>query len=219
MTHPWLEISLSDYEAHMALPSVGQSRLLASTLHRVSSTFRPRALAVLGAAGGNGLERVDPAIVRRVVALDFNAEFLAVCADRHAVTFCQFQPILPDLSRGAPSMEPVECVYAGLVLEYLVPELFCAYLPSLLTDGGVFAALLQRPSLDLPKVSASPFQSLAKLQSVFSFVSPKRMRDALVMHGFTFIEDEQIDLVSGKSFYYAAYRKGEPNDGDRPRGG
>jgi hypothetical protein len=163
---------------------------------------------VLGAAGGNGLERVDPAIVHRVVALDFNPEFLAACSDRHAASFCEFEAISHDLSRGAPSMEPVECVYAGLVLEYLVPELFCATLPSLLTDGGIFAALLQRPSLDLAEVSPSPFQSLAKLQSVFSFVSPERMREALVMHGFSLIEDEPIDLASGKSFYYAAYRKG-----------
>jgi hypothetical protein len=212
MTHPWLEIPIADYEAHMALPSVGQAQLLAATLRQLVSTFRPRTLAVLGAAGGNGLELVDPAIVHRVVALDFNPEFLTVCADRHAASFVQFEPILHDLSLGPPTIRPVECVYAGLVLEYLVPEDFCAYLPSLLTGGGVFAALLQLPSPSLAEVSSSPFRSLEKLQAAFSFVTPERLRDALAGRGFTLIEHDRIDLASGKSFYYAAYRTGDAGD-------
>jgi len=33
MRHPWLEIPITDYEAHMALPSVGQAQLLGAALH------------------------------------------------------------------------------------------------------------------------------------------------------------------------------------------
>jgi hypothetical protein len=203
--HPWLEIPISDYEAHMDLPSVGQAQLVATTLQRVVSTFQPRTLAVLGAAGGNGLGLVQPAIVRRLVAVDFNLHYLAVCADRHAASFAQFEPILHDLSQGPPAMEPVDCVYAGLVLEYVAPELFCAYLPSLLTSGGVFAALFQLPSPNLPEISASPFHSLKKLESVFSFVNEKVICDALTVRGFSLIENEYISLATGKSFYYVAY--------------
>src|SRR5262245_28441203 len=130
MNHPWLDIPISEYEAHMALPSVRQSELLASILRRVVRTFRPRSLAVLGAAGGNGLELVDPAIVGRVIAVDFNSEYLAVCTDRYAASFARFEPILHDLSQGPPAFEPVECVYAGLVLEYIPTDRFFAYLAS-----------------------------------------------------------------------------------------
>ena len=206
MNHPWLGIPIADYEAHMDLPSVRQAALLASTLRRVVAAFRPRSLAVLGAAGGNGLELVDPAIVRRVVAVDFNAEYLAVCAHRHAASFARFEPILHDLSLGPPAMEPVECAYAGLVLEYVPTGPFYAYLPALMTGGGIFAALLQLPAPDLPEVSPSPFGSLEALGPVFSHVNTDLMHEALSVRGFSRLEEERIVLDSGKPFHLALYR-------------
>src|SRR5262249_55860437 len=146
------------------------------------------------------------AIVRRVVAVDFNPEYLAVCTDRHAASFARFEPVLHDLSQGPPALEPVECLYAGLVLEYVPTDRFFAYLASLMAGGGIFAALLQMPSPDLPAVSASPFRSLEKLRPVFSPVDSEWMHDTLVMNGFSPVEKERIVLGSGKSFHFAAYR-------------
>src|SRR5215813_11300375 len=99
MHHPWLEIPIVDYEAHMALPSIGQAQLLATALQRTVAEFQPRSLAVLGVAGGNGLELVERAIVRRVVALDFNPDYLAICSQRFASSFTEFEPVLHDLSQ------------------------------------------------------------------------------------------------------------------------
>jgi hypothetical protein len=190
----------------MALPSVAQSQLLGTTLQRVVSTFRPRSLALLGAAGGNGLELVDPGIVSRVAAIDFNPEYLEACARRHSSSFSRFEAVLHDLSQGPPVFAPVDCVYAGLVLEYLNPEPRYADLLSLVADGGVFAALVQLPSPSLPEVSDSPFAKLAQLQSAFCFVDPRRMHDSLGALGCSLISDERFDLATGKSFYFAAYR-------------
>jgi hypothetical protein len=161
-------------------------------------------LAVLGVAGGNGLESLDRATVRRLVALDFNPDYLALCTRRYAASFAQFQPVLHDLSQGPPLITPVECIFAGLVLEYLRVEPFCAYLASLLTVGGHFAALLQLPSPALPEVSPSPFSSLTRLESVFSFVPPAALQDSLCAHGFSRIAVDRYDLDSGKSFCYVA---------------
>jgi hypothetical protein len=88
------------------------------------------------------LELVDPAIVRRVVAVDFNPEYLAVCTDRHAASFARFEPILHDLSQGPPALEPVECVYAALVLEDVPTDQFFAYLASLMARGALVFGLL-----------------------------------------------------------------------------
>jgi hypothetical protein len=204
--HPWLEIPITDYEAHMALPSVGQAQLLGTALQRTVTQFQPRSLAVLGVAGGNGLELVDPAIVRRVVALDFNPDYVALCTRRHATSFDQFEPVLHDLSQGPPPIAPVECIFAGLVLEYLCIESFCGYLADLLTTDGNFAALLQLPSASLPEISASPFSSLSRLEPAFSFVHPTSLDDALFARGFSRIASERYKIDSGKSFYYASYQ-------------
>jgi hypothetical protein len=206
MRHPWLEIPIPDYEAHMALPSVGQAQLLGTALQRTVTQLQPRSLAVLGVAGGNGLELVDPAIVRRVVALDFNPDYLALCTRRHATSFDRFEPVLHDLSQGPPLIVPVECIFAGLVLEYLCIESFCGYLAPLLTTRGNFAALLQLPSATLPEVSASPFASLSRLEPAFSFVHPTSLDDTLSARGFSRITSERYEIDSGKSFSYVSYR-------------
>jgi len=206
MLHPWLEIPIADYEAHMALPSVGQAQLLGNALQRTVARVRPCSLAILGVAGGNGLERLERGLVHRVVALDFNPDYLALCSRRYAACFTEFEPVLHDLSHGPPSITPVECVFAGLVLEYVCVESFCGYLRSLLTTGGSFAALLQLPSPTLPEVSPSPFTSLARLESAFSFVDPAFLHDRLSTHGFSRIVSDRYDLDSGKCFYYASYR-------------
>lgn len=88
----------------MALPSVAQSQLLGTTLQRVVSTFRPRSLAILGAAGGNGLELVDSDVVSRVAAIDFNPEYLDACARRHSSSFPRFEAVLQDLTKAPPAI-------------------------------------------------------------------------------------------------------------------
>ena len=190
----------------MASPSVGQAQLLGTALSRTVSQFQPRSLAVLGVAGGNGLEFIAPATVRRVVALDFNPDYLSVCTSRYATSFAAFEPVLHDLSQGPPAIKPVDCVFAGLVLEYLCVESFCGYLAPLLTDRGCFATLLQLPSPTLPEISASPYASLSRLESAFSFVHPASLHDFLSAHGFSRITSDRYDLDSGKSFFYASYQ-------------
>jgi hypothetical protein len=208
MRHPWLEIPIADYEAHMALPSIGQAPLLGEALQRCVTEFQPRSLAVLGAAGGNGLECVTNTTVRRLVALDFNPDYLALCTRRHAGAFAEFEPVLHDLSQGPPALAPVDCIFAGLLLEYLPVESFCGGLPSLLNRDGGLAVLLQLPSPTLPEVSPSPLASLSRLESAFTFVSPKALEEMLAVHGFVPMAEQRYDLASGKSFHYAAYRLG-----------
>ena len=190
----------------MALPSVGQAQLLGTALQRTIAQFQPCSLAVLGVAGGNGLEFAQRAGVRRLVALDFNPDYLAVCSRRYATCFAEFEPVLHDLSQGPPVITPVECIFAGLVLEYLCVASFSGYLASLLTIGGSFGALLQLPSPTLPEVSPSPFTSLSRLEPAFSFVDPASLHESLVSHGFSRIASDRYDLDSGKSFYYASYQ-------------
>jgi hypothetical protein len=75
-----------------------------------------------------------------------------------------------------------------------------------MTGGGIFAALLQLPSPNLPEVSPSPFGSLETLGTVFSHVNTELMHEALSVRGYSRLEEERIVLDSGKSFYLAVYR-------------
>jgi hypothetical protein len=73
--NPWLAIPLADYEAHMALPEVGQAELLAEVLARAVREQAPRSVAIFGCAGGNGFDRVPSDT--RLVGVDVNPRYVA----------------------------------------------------------------------------------------------------------------------------------------------
>jgi hypothetical protein len=75
MKNPWLEIPLQEYEAHMALPNVGQAPLLAGLLAGTVYRYEPRSVAILGCSGGNGLERILDTQVQRIVGIDINPDY------------------------------------------------------------------------------------------------------------------------------------------------
>ena len=67
MKNPWLRIPASDYEAHMALPDVGQAQAIRKLMASALKEYTPASLAVIGCTPGNGLEHVAPTHTGRVV--------------------------------------------------------------------------------------------------------------------------------------------------------
>src|SRR5690349_17888547 len=115
MANPWLSIPLSDYEGHMSAPGVEQLGALSFLFSRALRRVQPRSVAVLGIAGGNGLEHID-ASVASVVGIDVHAEYLDEARRRY--------PSLPldlhclDLSSERVRIAPVDLVHAALVFEH-----------------------------------------------------------------------------------------------------
>lgn len=205
--NPWLAIPLDDYEQHMALPDIAQAQMLAEQLQRLIERHHPRSAALLGAAGGNGLSSVDASIVRRVVAVDVNARYLDTCVERYAARFEHFEPLVHDLALGPPEIEPVDLVFAGLVLEYLPSTQWAPVLTSNLITGGIASVVLQLPSKSHAEVSASPFTSLQRLGSLFRFVVPDDLHARIESAGLVKIESRELELASGKHFHIASWRR------------
>ncbi len=128
MNHPWLKIPLSDYENHMNWASVGQlpalNRLMAEQLAR----FPVSTVMILGVAGGNGLEHVDPSKIRRVYGVDVNPDYLATCTARHPRLRRVFRPVCADLNDPAACLPEAELVVADLLVEYIGCGCFAAAL-------------------------------------------------------------------------------------------
>ena len=97
---PWRAIPLADYEGHMEAPQVGQAAMLRDILGEFVTRLRPASLALLGAAGGNGLECVEPGVVRRVVAVDINPDYLAACRELQQTEFGEERALAQELGRG-----------------------------------------------------------------------------------------------------------------------
>ena len=102
MSNPWLSIRLQDYEAHMGPDNAKQLSALSDLFKRALDICVPDSVAVLGIAGGNGLEHVNPAIIKRVVGFDINARYLDEVRRRFG-TYPNLELHCVDLSEGEPN--------------------------------------------------------------------------------------------------------------------
>ncbi len=205
MRNPWLDLPLADYEAHMALPHVGQAQLLRELLGAALDEHVPRSVAVLGCAGGNGLEQAIARGLERVVGIDFNPDYVALARARfaHAPTV---ELAVCDLETGAPDVAPVELAYAGLLFEHVDPARVLERLRRLLAAAGTLVAVLQLPSAAVDAVTPSPFVSLRSLSTVMRLVPPERLRTLAVERGYVPLDARTVATSGGKQLHVETFR-------------
>jgi SAM-dependent methyltransferase len=173
MPTPWLEIPLEDYEGHMDLPSVAQAKMLADQLQRLIERQTPASIAILGCAGGNGLDHIDPTGVDRVVAVDINPHYVLEAERRYAKRLTNLDIRCADVQSDQLQFGPVQLIYAGLLFEYVDVRATLATCQRNLQRGGSLAVLLQRPHPEQKTVSRSPYRSLDKLASALHLIEPE----------------------------------------------
>ncbi len=59
MSHPWEEIDLKTYETHMSSANVFQLQTLNKITEQQLADYAPATVAILGSAGGNGLDKIN----------------------------------------------------------------------------------------------------------------------------------------------------------------
>ena len=204
--NPWTTIPAADYEGHMGSGGTDQTRVLADCFAAAYRAVRPRALAVLGCGPGTGLEAVDLAITHRLVAIDVNAEYVALARTRHArlapvtewicdpVETCTFAPASFDL------------VHAGLFFEYVDLDVVGALVTRWLAPGAALSVVLQLPGGDAV-ISPTAYPSLNRLASIMRLVPPEALVAALSPHGLGLEEAREIPLPRGKRFLAACFRR------------
>ena len=163
MRNPWLDIRLEDYEGHLSLPTIGQARMLADEFELLIERESPDSVAIVGCAGGNGLERIAPGKVRRVVAVDINPRYVEETGRRHAGRLAGLELICADVQSAELRFEPVDLLYAALIFEYVDAACTLATLQRNCKPGGTLAILLQLHDRGQQAVSPSPYRSLSSL--------------------------------------------------------
>ncbi len=207
MRSPWLDIPLADYEAHMALPGIGQADMLAIQFADLLDKWAPASAAVIGCAGGNGFDRVRVAVTRRVVGIDINPRFVQELAYRYGATIPGLELYVRDIQEPLDRIEPVDLIYAALVLEYVDPMRVLRNLETICRPNGVLATVLQLPSSQTALISESAFTSLQSLAPAMHLVSPDALSAGAGQAGFTPHSSRQIALSSGKAFVVQIFRK------------
>ena len=206
MSNPWLSIPLQDYEGHMALPHVGQAKMIANELEELLQTYMPTSVAIIGCAGGNGFEEASTAGVARVVGLDINPAYVAEAKVRYSRLIPSLELYCADIEEGTKHVLPVELVYGALVFEYVEVANAMKNLRALCLPGGLLAAILQLPKEGIESVSPSRFVSLKELGAIMRLVPADEFRQVAEEMGFERLSEKLITLESGKQFSVQVFK-------------
>jgi len=190
----------------MSAPSVAQAPLLGEQLAAAVKRHRPAGVAVIGCAGGNGLELLDPTQVERVAAVDINPRYLEVLRARHARRFARLDLYCEDVQSATLDFGPVELIFAALLFEYVQVPAALATMRRNCPPGGVLVAVLQLPADGQPLVSASAFRSLEALAPVMRLMDPAEFSRHAQAAGFTLQDSTTQVLESGKRFEVMSFR-------------
>jgi ubiquinone/menaquinone biosynthesis C-methylase UbiE len=204
---PWLDIPLADYEAHMALPGVGQAQLLADLLEDALRRHAPASVAVLGCAGGNGLDRVSNDVTGRVVGVDLNPDYIREARERFGHRIPRLELHAGDVESGVFDFAPVDLAFAGLLFEYVDPGRALANVRGMIVPGGALIAVVQLPSAAIPEITPSPVRSLEALSSVMHLVPPEILARRAAEQGYRETESRTVAATGGKEFRVQTFRR------------
>ena len=212
MKNPWLEIPLTDYEGHMALPEVGQGKLLADVFEDMLNRYHPRSIAVLGCAGGNGFDRISTARTNRVVAIDLNSEYIDHLYARFHNRIPNLELIIGDVHSADLRFRPVEFVFTGLLLEYVDVATVLNRIQSMLVPGGTLGTVIQLACQSLSVVTPSPFRSLQLLTPVMRILAPSELKKLAAENDLYEIHSRVEEASGGKRFSVQEFHHTTPKN-------
>lgn len=124
MDNPWRSINLSDYENHMKLDTVMQLQTLNDMMKVQLNSYSADSVMVLGIAGGNGLEHIDPNKYSAVYGVDINSGYLQEVKRRYSNLNNLLECICIDLIAESSKLPNADFVIANLLIEYIGYDCF-----------------------------------------------------------------------------------------------
>ena len=193
----------------MSAAGVDQLQPLAQLFDYVLKRCRPESVAILGIAGGNGLDQIDPAVTKRLVGVDFVPDYLRQAQHRFG-SLPGLTLICADLKEPLPTISTVDLVHAALVFEHTGLDKALDNALALVSSNGYFSVILQLPSTEQPSVSPSSFPSMNPLKDLFTFIEPRNLQTALALKGLSLIEERTQSLEAGKAFWLGIFETNSP---------
>jgi hypothetical protein len=206
LSHPWLAVPLGDYEAHMNSEPVAQLGALSELFGEALHACGPESVAILGVAGGNGLERIDPAVTGRICGIDINPEYVEAVRRRFA-TLPGLELHCMDLAEQQLALPPVQLVHAALIFEHAGLERCLDNAIGLVAPGGLLSVVLQLPSTTEPAVGSSAVASVQAQRESFHFIDCAALGQTLGARGFRFVRSAHRPVASGKAFWMGLFAR------------
>lgn len=206
MSNPWLNVPLADYEGHMGSSAVQQSEPLSRLFAEALLLFNPASIAILGIAGGNGLERVKTQAIQRILGIDINPDYLDAVRERYA-HLPGLELHCADLAEQTLDLAPVELVHAALIFEHTGTARAVDNAAALVAPGGALSVVLQLPGDSAQNVGNSGYTSVQSHSEHFSLVDPFEFAQILGALHFSVIHRSRRPVPGGKTLQLSVYTR------------
>ena len=203
MENPWKTIRLSDYEAHMKLQTVRQQQTLSEMMYTQLRAFPAESAMILGVAGGNGLEHLEPGRYAAVYGVDVNPDYLRETAQRYGARHPELQCLCIDLNTGCAALPRAGLVIANLLIEYIG----CAQFQNVIrqVQPRFVSCGIQVDEGD-GFVSESPYlHAFDGLEQIHRQISAAALSDALAEIGYQRTDTAEYPLPNGKKLVRADF--------------
>lgn len=144
MKHPWGEINLETYEAHMSSEKVYQLQTLNEITKQQLADYEHSKIAILGIAGGNGLVNINRDSTEKVYGFDVNQEYLDQCKIRYSYLGDILELLCCDLSNIHIKLPYTNILICNLIIEYLGIESFAGLIENNNDNIQVISCVIQK---------------------------------------------------------------------------
>ena len=185
---------------------VGQLQMLHAITGEQLAAYPARAVGVLGVAGGNGLDLVDPETTDAVYGYDINPDYLRSCEARYRDRLGDRLRLIEASIDRSVRIERVDLLIANLIIEYVGVEEFVAFTAANAPSIGVLSCVIQRNDAAGFVSSTDDASSFDALASVSSEVDPETLDSALSDARFTALSRHEYPLPNGKTLVRQDFR-------------
>ncbi len=198
MSNPWEEISIDDYEKHMSLDSVRQLQVLDSIMKEQFAAYPVETAAVLGVAGGNGLDHIGTDKYRTVYGVDINANYLSAVSQRYTELSGVLKCLHIDLISEAEKLPQAQLLIANRLIEYIG---YGAFQQDVLQTAPQYVSCVIQINTDEEQwVSESPYlRAFDRLDEVHHQMEGKALTATMDEIGYSLILQESYPLPNGKA--------------------
>ena len=190
----------------MSAVEVAQLPVLRDLFRYVLERWPPESVAVMGIAGGNGLEEIDSSVTKRIVGVDLNPHYLDAVGRRFGALI-GLELHRCDLNRGSPEADPVALVHAALLFEHTGLNGTVDHVLSLLAPQGMLSVVLQLPSVEAHDVAITKYTSLQSVKDQFALIDLDLFRLEMASRGLRPIHEDKRPLPGGKSFWLGVFAR------------
>lgn len=196
--NPWENIDLFKYEKHMELDDVKQLQTMNKIMYNQFYDYKINSLMILGIAGGNGLNHIDPNKIKKVYGVDINEKYLKECTKRYPDLQNTFFPLHADLLSNDLILPHADLVIANLLIEYIGYDNFKKSIKIVCPS---YVSCVIQVNIDESFVSNSPYLHIFDhLDEVHHNIDEKSLTDNMKEINYNLILNKKIPCQTEKCY-------------------